>query len=547
MPQRIEIKIVGTTDVHGHIRPHTYFKGERDENLGLAKIATLVKRERAFNPNVLFVDSGDLLQGSPLIDWFRRQGDPDAVDPMVATLNLMGCAALGVGNHDFNYGLDVLFKARKDARYPFVSANIYKAGTDELIFEPYVIKEIAGVKVGFIGATPAGVAFWDRAKVEGRLWFTDIVEAFERFVPEMKNLGADVIVGIPHCGLGGDGEFGPTFAGYSERSGLPPENVGLALARGIAGLDALFLGHTHQNIGMVENGVAIVQAEMGGKRLACVHLVLERQGGRWQVVQKSATTLSTEGVPPDPDVLAVTAQAHNGTLAYVTAPLATTSVDWAAEFARIEDTPLMDLIAEVQRDRCGAQLSAVAAFNTEIGLKAGPISIAEIAALYPVENALMSILITGKQLRALLEHSARYFATYVPGESAIAKDIKGYNFDMVSGIDYDIDVTQPEGSRITRLEYQGKPVSDDQAFTLALNAYRQGGGGGYEMFRDAPVVYSREENVRELLIEYLRNKKTVEPDEYFRHNWRIVPRGIIDKRTFRYAAVPEPVGAPKAD
>jgi len=534
MPDRIEIKVVGTTDVHGHVRPHTYFKGEAEESLGLAKIATLLKRERERNPHVLYVDSGDILQGSPLIDWFRRHGAPGAVDPMVATLNLLGCAAFGVGNHDFNYGLDVLYKARQDARYPFLAANIVKYGTDELVFDPYCIREIGGVKVGFIGAPPAGVAFWDRAKVEGRLWFTDIIEAFEKYVPELKRRGADVVIGLPHSGLGGDGEHGPTFGGYSESSGLPPENVGLALARGIPDLDALFLGHTHRDVAMVENGVAIVQAEMGARRLAMVHFVLERSENGWQVVSKTPSTLSTEGVPPDPEVLALTAEFHRATLDYVSAPLATTAADWPAEYVRVEPTPLMGLIAEVQSDRFGAQLSAVAAFNTEIGLSAGPISIAHLAALYPVENALMGILINGKQLRSFLEHSARWFAPYEPGHPAFARDIKGYNFDMVSGIEYDIDIREPAGSRITRLEYQGRPVADHHLFTLALNAYRQSGGGGYEMFREAPVIYSREENVRELLIEYLQKKQVVTPEEYYRPNWRVLPEGVIDKKTLLY-------------
>lgn len=544
-PKRIEIEIVGTTDVHGHIRPHTYFKGEQEEDLGLAKIATLLKRKRAANPHVVYVDSGDLLQGSPLADWFRRHGGGlEAVDPMIATLNLMGCAAWGVGNHDFNYGLEVLYKARADARFPFLAANVYRAGTDELQFDPYVILDVGGVRVGVIGAAPPGIAIWDRAFVSGRLEIRDIVAAFRKYVPEVREKGADIVVGVPHTGLGGDGEYGPTYAGYSAATGLPRENVGLVLAREIPGLDALFLGHTHQDVAMIENGVALVQAEMGAKRLACVRFVLEERSGRWAIVEKTPETLSTQGIPADPDVLALTQDAHRGTLEYVNAPVATTSARWWTDCARLEDTALMDLIAEVQRARTGAQLSAVAAFTTEVELQPGPISIAQIAAIYPVENTLIAVEITGQQLRAFLEHSARYFAPYSPGAPAINRDIKGYNFDMVTGVDYDIDVTRPVGSRITRLEYQGRPVKDEDTFTMALNGYRQGGGGGYDMVRGAPVVYSREENVRELLIEYLREKKTIEPEEYFERNWQIVPEGVIDRETMCYTAVDSPAQRP---
>ncbi len=531
---QVEIKVLGTTDVHGHIRPHTYFEGEREQDLGLAKIATLLKREREATPHVLFVDSGDLLQGSPLIDWFRRNGGPDRVDPMVETLGHLDLAAWGVGNHDFNYGLDLLFKAQKDARYPFVSSNVYWARTPDLVFDPFVIKEVGGIKVGFIGATPPGVIIWDKAHVEGRMEFGDIVTAFALHVPEMKAKGADLVIGLPHTGLGGDGEHGPTYGGYSKGSGLPPENVGLVLAREIEHLDALFLGHTHQAVAMEENGVAIVQAEMGGKRLACVHFVLESYSGGWKLVHKAVSTLSTAGVPPDPDVLRLSEEAHRATLAYVSAPIATTTSSWVARNERVEDTPLMDLIHAVQLDRTGAQLSAVSAFNTEIGLTAGDISLAHIAAIYPVENTLVAIRVTGKQLREFLEYSARYFAPHEAGGTIFAKDVKGYNFDMVSGVDYEIDVLRPVGSRITRLEYLGAPVNDEMTFSLAMNSYRQRGGGGYEMIKNAPVIYSQEENIRELIIEYLREKAAIDPEDVFEDNWRIVPPGVIDAETFTY-------------
>ncbi|MBM3269328.1 MAG: 5'-nucleotidase C-terminal domain-containing protein [Candidatus Sericytochromatia bacterium] len=535
----VEIKVLGTTDVHGHIRPHTYFEGEREQDLGMAKIATLLERERQTCQHVLFVDSGDLLQGSPLIDWFRRNGGAEAVDPMVETLSHLGLAAWGVGNHDFNYGLDLLFKAQKDARYPFVSSNVYWARTPDLVFDPYVIKEVGGVKVGFIGATPPGVVIWDKAHVEGRMEFGDIVTAFALHVPEMKSKGADLVIGLPHTGLGGDGEYGPTYGGYSKGSGLPPENVGLVLAREIEHLDALFLGHTHQPVAMTENGVAIVQAEMGGKRLACVHFVLESWSGGWKVVHKAASTVSTQGVLPHPDVLRLGAAAHEATLEYVSAPIATTRSDWPARNERVEDTPLMDLIHAVQLERTGAQLSAVSAFNTDIGLLAGPVSLAQIAAIYPVENTLVAIRVTGRELREFLEYSARYFAPYQEGSGIFEKDVKGYNFDMVAGVDYEIDITRPVGSRITRLEYLGAPVNDEMTFSFAMNSYRQRGGGGYEMIRSAPVVYSQEENIRELVVDFLRERGAIEPADVFVNNWRIVPPGLIDTETFTYrAAVP---------
>ncbi|MEB3238159.1 MAG: 5'-nucleotidase C-terminal domain-containing protein [Candidatus Sericytochromatia bacterium] len=534
--ERTRLTLLGTTDLHGHIWPTSYLKGDAAEDLGLAKVATLVKRERAKNPNVVLVDSGDLLQGSPLTDWFIRHGDPRKhTHPMVDVLNLMGYTAWDVGNHDFNYGLDILGKARRDARYPFVSANAYHHGTKDPFFRPWIIREVGGVKVGIIGATPPGVAIWDRFHVEGKLDFGDIVEAFRREVPEMKAHGAEVVLGIPHSGLGGDGPHGPTFSGYSASSGLPPENVVLRLADEVPGLDVVFAGHSHQDVpGLERNGVSLAQAEMWGKRLAVARLELARRLGEpWRIVARDVTTLGVQDVPPDPDVLEGSRRVHEATVRYVAAPIARTPDQWPAGRARLEDTPIVDLINEVQRWRTGAQLSAAAAFTTEAGLAAGTLTIANVAALYPYENGLVAVRITGRRLRAYIEQSARFYAPYVAGGKVMADGVRGYNYDMVSGVDYVLDVRRPPGRRLVKLNWQGKPVRDDQQFTLAVNTYRQRGGGGFDMFRDCPVVFDRQDNVRELMIDYLRQKRVVRQRDVFRRNWTVLPAGALAGDTYR--------------
>ncbi|MEB3299308.1 MAG: 5'-nucleotidase C-terminal domain-containing protein [Candidatus Sericytochromatia bacterium] len=534
--ERTRLTLLGTTDLHGHIWPTSYLTGQAQEDLGLAKIATLVQRERQRNPNVVLVDSGDLLQGSPLTDWFMRHGHPKKHShPMVEVLNLMGYTAWDVGNHDFNYGLDILGKARADARYPFVSANVYHHGTKETYFRPWIIKEVGGVKVGIIGATPPGVAIWDRMNVEGKLDFGDIVEAFRREVPEMKAKGAEVVLGIPHSGLGGDGPYGPTFSGYSASSGLPPENVVLRLADEVPGLDVVFAGHSHQDVpGVERNGVSLAQAEMWGKRLAVARLELARRAGEpWRIVSRDVSTMGVAGVPPDPEVLAGSRKVHEATRRYIAAPIAKTPDHWFAGRARLEDTPLVDLINDVQRWRTGAQLSAAAAFTTDAGLSAGTLTIAHVAAIYPYENGLVAVKITGRKLRAYLEQSARFYAPYIPGSRVMADGVRGYNYDMVSGVDYVLDVRRPPGSRVTKLQWQGRPVRDDQEFTLAVNTYRQRGGGGFDMFRDCPVVFDRQDNVRELMIDYLRAKGTIRTKDVFRRNWHVLPAGALTGDTYR--------------
>lgn len=516
--ETIDLTLLGTTDVHGHVYPTTYFT-EQDKALGLAKVHTLIKKLRSENPNTVLVDSGDMLQGTPLDNLHARSGR--GANPLVLAMNAMKYDAFGVGNHDFNYGMPHLEQAAKEATFPFLSCNIYLKGTDKTYFKPYVIKEVGGVKVGVIGFSPPGIMLWDQAHLQGRLDIRDQVEAAKKWIPEMKQAGADVILAVPHTGLGG--KYGPAYSGYSASSGLPPEQVGIEIAKACPQIDVLFAGHSHQDVpSEVVNGVACAQAQMWAQRLAIAKLHLEHVEGRWKVMSKTTDTLKVDGLAPDPDVLAATRTAHEETMAFVRSPIAQTSSVWQTQNSDLEDTPIMDLINRVQMEATGAQLASAAPFTRELVLK-GPITIANVASLYPYENALMAIKITGKQLKQYLEHSARYYLSDVEGVIKFNPEIRAFNYDMVSGVDYRIDMSQPVGSRITGLSYQGQPVMEAQTFTMALNSFRQMGGGGYEMLKDCPVVYNKQEGIRELVIEYLKKRKTIEFSEVFKKNWLLVP------------------------
>lgn len=535
-PQTVELTLLGTTDVHGHIYPTTYFNGDKVEDVGLAKLYTLIKEARAKNPNTVLVDSGDMLQGSPLAYYQAKVAKEPGPNPMIQAMNAMGYTVAGVGNHEFNFGLPHLFRSYSEAKFPTISGNIYalkpeysytkKMGTPEqppTVFKPYHIAEVAGVKVGIVSFAPPGITIWDKANVEGKIEVGDILVAAKRWIPELKKQGADIIIANPHSGLGG--KFGPAYSGYSAASGLPPENVGLELARLFPEIDVIFAGHSHQDIPgeLTPEGVACCQAGKWGEHLAIAHLKLSKQNGKWKVVSKKTETRSTQGVAPAPEILEISKAAHEATLAYVRSAIAKTSTSWSAQESQLKDTPLIDLINQVQLEATGAQLSSAASFNTEAILKQGDISIADIAAVYPYENNLVAIQITGKQLKEYLEHTARFYNAPAPGQPLINPEVRGYNYDMVVGVDYVIDRRKPLGQRIVKLEYQGKPVRGDQTFTMAMNSYRQRGGGGYEMFQDAPVVYSKEESIRELLIDYLRKRGSIEPKDVFRKNWELVP------------------------
>ena len=522
--QRLQVQIMGTTDVHGHVYPTNYFGDKGDETVGVARVQTLINQIRAKNPHTLLVDSGDCLQGTPLT-YHNARIDPKAPNPMVQAYNAMKFDAFAVGNHEYNYDIPYLMKAKGEARYPFLSGNIYHHGSQRPVFDPYVIKTIGGVKIGILGFTTPGVAVWDRRFVKGKHDFGDIVEAAGRWLPEVKAKGVDATIVIIHSGLGDP--YDATFGGYSAGEGLPEENVCADLADKYPQIDAILLGHSHKDLPkLLHNGVLLTQAKKWGERLAVVDLNFERQGSRWKLASKDSRTLSTEGVKPDPQVLAVAKKAHDATVAYVNSVVGTSTAEWLSTRARVEDTPIMDLINQVQLEKTGAQLSAVSVFNAGARLPKGQLRVSDIAALYVYENTLTTVQLTGAQLKAYLENSASFYNAYKPG-ARIFDDRPAYNHDMVQGVGYTIDVTRPVGQRIASLTYKGQPVLPTHTFTMAINSYRQNGGGGYTMLKQAPLKDAINVEIRELMLEWVKDQKVVDPAKVFEANWRVVPAGVL--------------------
>lgn len=524
------VVLMGTTDVHGWLLPHDYFTGEATP-YGLARLAPIIDSIRAAHPGrTALVDSGDLLQGNPLA-YVHSELRPGETHPVVTAMNLLGYDAAAIGNHEFNFGIAHLDAAIAGADFAFVSANIFRHGTDEHAYPAYVIVErsVAGrpLRIGITGATPPGVHVWDKAHVEGRLDFRDIVASLRPVVERMRAEGADLVVVAAHSGL--EGTSYDTLA-----TGLAPENVIGRLPLEVPGIDVVFMGHTHRELAdSTIGGALVLQARNWAQSLAVAELRLAADaGGGWRVLEKRGQILR-----PRPDARAerleaALAAAHARTLDYVTRPIGTSTARWTAERARVEDTPIIDFINEVQRRAAGADLSSAAAFNLDAVIPEGPVSVADIARLYIYDNnTLKAVRITGAQLREYLEKSAEYYlpCPALRCERVTNPAVPGYNFDIVSGVDYVLDISRPVGERVVRLEYRGRPVQPEDSFTLALNNYRQGGGGGFTMVAEAPVVYDRDESIRDLLIREIERRGTISPDDYFRRNWQIVPDALAER------------------
>lgn len=522
----LKVQVLGTTDVHGHVYPTNYYGDAGNEPLGMARIATLIKERRAANPHTLLVDSGDCLQGTPLTYWAARV-QPQAPNPMVQAYNHLKYDAFCVGNHEYNYGLEYLEKARREAMYPFLSGNVFRHGTTEPIYTPYVIKQVGGARIGIVGFTTPGVALWDRRFVQGKQDFHDITTWAKRWIPEVRAKGADAVVVIIHSGLGAPYE--PTFGGYDASEGLPEENVCAKLADEVPGIDAILLGHSHKELQKLErNGVIMAQAKKWGEFLAVVDLGLAQDaGGRWRVVAKDSRALGVAGVAPDAELMGAVRGAHEATMAYVDSVVGSSKGEWLAARARTEDTPIMDLVNEVQAKRVGAQLSAASVFNSSARLPKGPLRVKDLAGLYVYENTLTKVRIGGAGLKAYLENAVSQYQPYRPGALIFDESKQAYNHDMISGVDYRIDVRQPVGSRIIGLSFQGRPVTPAMSFTLAINSYRQNGGGGYTMLKQAPLMDRVDTEIRELIIEHVKQVRTIDPAKTFRRNWSLLPANCV--------------------
>lgn len=519
-PDRVQITILGTTDLHGNINPIDYYTNSAD-NRGFAKIATLIKRVRAEHPNVLLVDSGDTIQGSPLASYHSRKNSAPP-NPMMLVMSSLNYDAMAVGNHEYNFGLKVLEKARSEAKFPWLSANTYETATQKPHYKPYIVKEVAGVKVGILGLTTPGVPYWDNAQNYAGLEFHEPVSEARKWVPILREQEkADVVVVAMHMGLGEDLRTGELNTGA-----VPNENEAVSIAKEVPGIDVIFMGHTHREVpSLYLNGVLLTQANHWGRHLARADLYLQRSSSGWRVYAKSARTIPADDrVEPDPEVTKLVEPYDRETQAWLSKTIGQSPAELTAREARFRDTAILDLIQKVQLEAGKADVSMVASFNPEARIAKGPVTVRDIAGLYVYENTLAVLEVTGQQLKDALEHSAKYYKSYEAGKplsELINEKIPGYNFDIAEGVTYELDISRPVGQRIQNLRFQDQPLGPSKKLRLATNNYRVNGGGGYTMYQNAPVVYRSGEEIRELIIDWVERNKTVPttPND----NWRIVP------------------------
>ncbi len=533
---RVTITVLATTDVHGNVWPYDYLRA-RPAARGLAKVSSYVKQVRARQPHTLVVDSGDTFQGTPLA-YLAATGKTSGPNPTIAAMNAIGYDAMAVGNHEWNFGLPVLWGFKEEAQFPILGANIVSTYHDHVHdFEPYVIRNVGGVRVALLGMVAPAIPRWDPPDHRTGYEFRDLVETAKRYVPELRRK-ADLVLLLVHSGLGRDPETGerppPLY---------PEEDRVWDIAEQVGGLDAILFGHSHEELaGKEVNGVLLVQAKNWAQSLAEVEFVLERQGEGWRLVERRSRLVPMDtSVPADEEILKLTREAHEDTERYLSTVIGELAADLNGRTGSIEDHPLVELIHQTQLHYGKAEVSLAQLFSTGTRLSAGPVTIRDIYRIYFYENELYTVEITGLQLREALEYSARSFKTFpwTDGESPLA----GYNTDMAEGVSYSVDITRPPGDRIRDLRFQGQPLPPDRKLRVAINSYRWCGGGAYDMLRHAKVVQRVNRQVRDLMIDYLRKPAGGKFPTQVSNNWKIIPPAAA-KALHDWAASPPRAHAP---
>jgi 2',3'-cyclic-nucleotide 2'-phosphodiesterase/3'-nucleotidase len=525
---------LATTDQHGNLMPYDYYTAKPSDR-GLVKIATLVNEARAANPNAVLIDCGDAIQGTPLETLHQEYietgqlpmnlsftGAPLDRDPVMAAMSEIGYDMMVVGNHEFNFGLKNLERARSDARFPWISANIRADGGAVRPFAPYFVKTVGGVKVGIVGITTPFIPQWETEDHYRGYRFESGVEAARRAIADLRaKEHPDIVIVAAHAGLDRDPR-----KDTAATSGDSRENMIYQIATEVPGIDGIIFGHTHEELsGVSVKGVPLLQPKNWNISLGRMNFVVDvAADGTKRIVSKSTEIIPVKrDTPEDQKIAAIALPYHQLTEKYLNTPVTEAKAGMDARLSRSEDTALIDTIQLVQLYYSKADVSFASSFNMRAAIPKGPVTIRQIAGLYVYDNTLWVLEGTGKMVREALENSARYFescsSNCVP-QSMINHKVIGYNFDMAEGVDYEIDLSKPAGQRIVNLRFHGKALEDAQPLRIALNNYRAGGSAGYTMFVGAKVISKSPDEIRDLMIRYYREHPL--PDKAD-GNWRIVP------------------------
>lgn len=513
------ITILQTSDLHGHIFP-LHYSTNNFAHVGLGKVATIVQGERKIDPDLLLIDTGDAIQGTPLAYYYAKFSAND-MHPVIRILNELSYDAAVVGNHEFNYGLPMLQQVVKDSRFPWLSGNILCENTMQPAFgKPYIVRNIEGVKIAVLGVTTHYIPNWEKPEHIANLTFKDCLEKTKKWVTFIQKFEQPhALIVAYHGGFERDLQTGePTES-------LTGENQGYALCEQIEGIDVLLTGHQHRELAGAISGVAIAQPACFGQFVSKIVLTFNNNN---ELLHKEVDVLSTTHVAANENVLQLASKIEEETQQWLDQPIGHVEGDMLITDpfeVRVKGHPFIDFIHDVQMTNANTTISITSLFTNDGHGLPTTVTMRDIMANYPFPNTLTVLQLQGEDIRAALERSASYFTCNDDGDLEVSKAFsepkpQHYNYDMWKGIDYQLDIRKPIGQRVTKLLSNGKPILNHDIFEVVMNNYRASGGGDYSMFKGKPVLRDIPIDMTEQIADYFQERKNITAK--MKSNWSVI-------------------------
>ena len=534
MAQEVNIKILGTSDIHGRVVPWSYGADVEDKSGSYAQIATYVKDVRKNNKNVVLVDVGDAIQDNQ-VDVFAKDKKYYKDHPIPKVLNEMNYDIFVLGNHEFNFGMKALDEILKDIKAKKLTANFYHKKNDKRYIDATTIIEKDGVKLGIIGlSTPMSAKFEEDTGNLKDMKFTSPTEEARTQVEKLKAKGVDAIIVIAHMGIDNENKI--------------PDTGMRDVINAVDGIDVVIAGHMHKDVpSETIKNTLITEPHRYGTVVSEVDLTFDINDKKEvKLVKKESKTVPVKELEADKKIAEIYKPYHeklrelnNVVIGQTENEMVPQETKHGVSAAFSKDTGLSSFINDVEQHYSGADVVTFSFDHQKARMDKGDIKKKDIIFNYRYAGGDVTVYeLTGKQLKEYMEWSANYFDTIQPGDTeyrynAERKKSKYVTYDIFGGVNYKIDLRNPKGSKIVDLTLaDGKPVTDDMKLKVGMNSYRfaqlNGKGGIWEgqkipVLWESKVAMGREKGtIQNMMIDYITNVKKGKIDGQSHNRWEII-------------------------
>lgn len=534
MAQEVNIKILGTSDIHGRVVPWSYGADVEDKSGSYAQIATYVKDVRKNNKNVVLVDVGDAIQDNQ-VDVFAKDKKYYKDHPIPKVLNEMKYDVFVLGNHEFNFGMKALDEILKDIKAKKLTANFYYKKNDKRYIDATTIIEKDGVKLGIIGlSTPMSAKFEEDTGNLKDMKFTSPTEEARTQVEKLKAKGVDAIIVIAHMGIDNENKI--------------PDTGMRDVINAVDGIDVVIAGHMHKDVpSETIKNTLITEPHRYGTVVSEVDLTFDINDKKEvKLVKKESKTVPVKALEADKKIVEIYKPYHeklrelnNVVIGQTANEMVPQETKHGVSAAFSKDTGLSSFINDVEQHYSGADVVTFSFDHQKARMDKGDIKKKDIIFNYRYAGGDVTVYeMTGKQLKEYMEWSANYFDTIQPGDTeyrynAERKKSKYVTYDIFGGVNYKIDLRNPKGSKIVDLTLaDGKPVTDDMKLKVGMNSYRfaqlNGKGGIWEgqkipVLWESKVAMGREKGtIQNMMIDYITNVKKGKIDGQSHNRWEII-------------------------